>query len=136
MTEQQEPNKMILNAEEFHTFVPPMYSSALPEQQQEPEYIITEEQVRDIMRFNEHGLKTLQHDTRSCPRKPAPETRREFLTKQNIEQFKEQEREKVLDELTALIDNSKEYGGQDRQELFHYTMLHCMIDSLRNKEQP
>ena len=67
MTEQQEPNKMILNAEEFHTFVPPMYSSALPEQQQEPEYIITEEQVRDIMRFNEHGLKTLQHDIRSHP---------------------------------------------------------------------
>ena len=138
---------MILNAEEFPPFVPSMYSSALPgEQQQEPEHCEHECVCPDYfdVKFPCDGIlmpdfgkrEKCKHDTRSCPRKPAPETRREFLTKQNIEQFKEQEREKVLDELTSLIDNSKEYGSQDRMELFHYTVLNGMIDSLRNKEQP
>ena len=48
--------------------------------------------------------------------------------------IRKDERMKVLDELKAKIDNSKNYASNDRMELFHYTGLHCMIDELREAE--
>jgi len=41
------------------------------------------------------------------------------------------ERNKVLDELTCLIKDAKESWSQRRVEMFHYTGLYCMIESLR-----
>ena len=40
-------------------------------------------------------------------------------------------REKVLDEMRDLIRNAKKYGSIEPEELFHYTGLLTMIESLR-----
>ncbi len=46
-------------------------------------------------------------------------------------QIRQEERTKVLDELTCLIRDAKESWSQRRIEMFHYTGLYSMIGSLR-----
>ena len=56
------------------------------------------------------------------------EARKEFLIRQD-------EREKVLNELKSLIGTAKEEWSQQRITMFHYTGLYCMIESLRTKPE-
>jgi len=51
-----------------------------------------------------------------------------------IQQAKKQERERVLDELSRIIDTAQEPDGS-KGELIHITGLHCMIDSLRGEKK-
>ena len=45
--------------------------------------------------------------------------------------IRQEERNKILDELTCLIKDAKETRSQRRIEMFHYTGLYSMIESLR-----
>jgi len=81
-----------------------------------------------------------KHDTRSCPRKPAPETRREFLTKQNIRQIKEQERERILGEIQHWFKEhdcwKSDHGNYWAPVPFPASNLMQFVESLHTQEQP
>jgi hypothetical protein len=79
------------------------------------------------------------YDTRnSRSHNPSPETRREFLTKQNIEQFKEQEREKLLDEIQHWFKEHDCWKSEDGNYWtpvpFPASGMMQFVESLRNNE--
>jgi hypothetical protein len=91
----------------------------------EKQYIITESQSQDLhamlhISYEQRGVEILQQ-VHSHP----------------LSALLEAERNRVLDELICKIDNTFDYGG-NKESLFHYTGLHCMIDSLRSSspQQP
>jgi len=49
------------------------------------------------------------------------------------EQVKREAREEVLDKMRDLVRNAKKYGTIEPEELFHWTGIITMIDSLRSE---
>jgi hypothetical protein len=42
---------------------------------------------------------------------------------------------KILKKIRKEIDNAKEYGTNNRQELFHYSGIYAILDAIKNEEE-
>lgn len=56
-----------------------------------------------------------------------------FTVDDHDNRVRKEERERVLDELRDLVRNAKKYGTIEPEELFHWTGIIAMIESLRGK---
>ena len=100
----------------------------------EPMYLISESELKTLTHYNwmEYWDRVRARGNGAQQQAPAEELVRAF-TKGHVAGAAA-ERERVIDEISLAIESKKDYGG-NKETLFHFTGLRCIIDSFRSQPE-